>query len=55
MEFFAKIVNDFQPFNKFVESFILDVWLGSQYAFDVPVMEISQLAFPINGLKLRTK
>ena len=32
MEFFAKIVNGFQPLNLFAKISILDVWLGSKYA-----------------------
>ena len=32
MELFAKVVNDFQPLTIFAKSYILDVWLDSEYA-----------------------
>ena len=32
MELFAVIVHGFQPLTIFARSFILDVWLGSEYA-----------------------
>ena len=35
MEFFAKIVHGFQPLIIFAKSCILDVWLGSEYAWVV--------------------
>ena len=35
MELFFKIVNGFQPLAIFAKSFVLDVWLGSEYASEV--------------------
>ena len=32
MELFGKIVNGFSPLTIFAKSYVLDVWLGSEYA-----------------------
>ena len=33
MDFFAKTVNDFQLLTIFSKSFVLEVWMGSEYVF----------------------
>ena len=47
MDFFAKIINDFQPPNIFGKSSILDVWQGSEYLSALIKQENIELSFEI--------
>ena len=50
MELFAKIVHGFQSFIFLLKALILDVWLGSQCAF-----ELVRKAFMVNNVQFALK